>query len=285
MFQLIIYMKGFEIFMKCNKITIWTSLKILILLAITALIIILFCVTIGENFKLNNLVFLAPDIGEILSVILILMYLNKKFNINIKSLLVPKYITAKLLIIMLLMFSSSYVIISLLTNTITGFMHIIQAPCEHNSDMDVASTLSLLIFFTNINIIGPIIEEIFFRGIFILKLKENCNIIIALFFSTLIFSFLHSYGYGQISAFISGLFWGLIAIKSNSIFYSSLGHITFNCLTTLLTVINSLNTNIVQLVDGKFHFNIIINMISIPIFIITFLIIFKTSFTGTIYNY
>lgn len=261
--------------MENNRITIFNCLKILILLTITALVFIFICVVIAEIFKLNTLDFLSPDIGEIISVICVLIYLYKKFDITLNSLLNLKEFNLKTLILILLMFFSSYIVINLITANITKVASIIQPIPEHNDGLSQISNLTLLFFFARLIIIGPIIEEIFFRGIFLLKLKDNCIIIVALTLSTLLFAIFHSSGYGQISALITGLLFGIVTLKTNGIFYSIIGHILFNSLTTIFGVISNANNNIVKLANGSFHFNNVINIISIAIFIATFFIIFK----------
>lgn len=261
--------------MENNRITIFNCLKILILLTITALVFIFICVVIAEIFKLNTLDFLSPDIGEIISVICVLIYLYKKFDITLISLLNLKEFNLKTLILILLMFFSSYIVISLITANITKIASIIQPIPEHNDGLSQISNLALLFFFARLIIIGPIIEEFFFRGIFLLKLKANCNIIVALTLSTFLFAIFHSPGYGQISALITGLLFGIVTLKTNGIFYSIIGHILFNSLTTIFGVISNANNNIVKLANGSFHFNNVINIISIAIFIATFFIIFK----------
>ena len=45
-------------------------------------------------------------------------------------------------------------------------------------------------------IIGPIFEEIFYRGLLYNKLKEISNVFIAVFISSILFAFLHIPGYG-----------------------------------------------------------------------------------------
>lgn len=261
--------------MKSNKITILNCLKILILLAITALAFIFICVVVAEKFKLNTLDFFSSDIGEIMSVICVLIYLYKKFDINLKSLLITKNLTPKLLILMLLMFFSSYIVINLLTNSITSSAHIIQPTPTHNDETDQISNIACLFFYIRLTIIGPIIEEIFFRGIFVLKLKDNSNTIVALILSTFIFAIFHSPGDGQLRAFITGLLFGVIALKTNSIFCSIIGHILFNSLTTIIAIISSISSNIVQLNNGQFYFNTIINIVGIVIFIVTFFILLR----------
>lgn len=261
--------------MEDNRITIFNCLKILILLAITALVFIFICVVIAEIFKLNTLDFLSPDIGEIMSVICVLIYLYKKFDITLNSLLNLKEFTLKTLILILLMFFSSYIVINLITTNITKVASIMQPIPAQDNGLSQISDLACLFFFARLIIIGPIIEEIFFRGIFLLKLKDNFNTIAALILSTILFAIFHSPGYGQISAFITGLLFGIVALKTNGIFYSIIGHILFNSLTTIFGVVSNMNHNIVKLANSTFYFNNVINIISIAIFIATFFIIFK----------
>lgn len=263
--------------MENNKITIFNCLKVLILLAITTLLVTIICITIAEKFNLNTLDFFSIDIGEIMGVICVLIYLYKKFDITLASLLNVKKPTPKTLILMLIMFFSGYIVINLIATNITNILSII--PPEHDSGhkLNQLNVLEVLLFFASLTIAGPIMEEILFRGIFLLKLKDNFNTIAALILSSFIFSMLHYSGYQQISAFITGLLFAIITLKTNGIFYSIIGHILFNSLTTILGIVSyyNMNNNIVKLSNGTFYFNNMIYIISIVIFIGTFFIIFK----------
>lgn len=262
--------------MENNRITIFNCLKILILLSITALGFIFICVVISEIFNLNNLNFLSPDIGEILSIICVLIYLYKKFNITLTSLLDFKEVTLKKLIPILIMFFSSYIVINLITTTVTTTASIIQPLPEKDTGLSQINDLACLFFFIRLIIIGPIMEEIFFRGIFLLKLKDNFNTVASLLLSTFLFAIFHSPGYGQISAFITGLLFGVITLKTNSIFYSVIGHILFNSLTTIFAIVSyNMNSDIIKLSNGAFYFNNAIYIISIALFIGTLFIILK----------
>ncbi|WP_158523388.1 CPBP family intramembrane glutamic endopeptidase [Clostridium taeniosporum] len=230
---------------------------------------------IGELFKLNDLVFLCFYIGEIITVFFTIIYLYKKFNLNLKSLLIPKKINPKELILMLLMLFCSYIVINLLTHTITSIAHIAKTLPDNNDEIGEVSDIAGMCFLICLTIIGPTIEEFFFRGIFLLKLKDNSNTIVALILSAFLFGILHPYGYAQqIRAFITGLFFGIIALKTNNIFYTIIGHIIFNSLTMIFGIIRRYS-NFVQLGNGCFHFNAIINITSIVIFSVTLFILYK----------
>lgn len=261
--------------MENNKITIFNCFKIFILLAITAFLFIVICITIAEKFNLNTLDFFSPDIGEIMSVICVLIYLYKKFDITLISLLNVKKFFPKTLILMLLMFFSSYIVINLITTNMTNAFPITPQP-EHDHKLSQLSILAGLLFLGSLTIAGPIMEEIFFRGIFLLKLKDNFNKIAALILSSFLFAILHSPGYQQISAFITGLLFGIVTLKTNGIFCSIIGHILFNSLTTIFAIVSyNVNNNIIKLSNGAFYFNNVINIISIAIFVATFFIILK----------
>ncbi|UZP03899.1 CPBP family intramembrane metalloprotease [Clostridium botulinum] len=175
---------------------------------------------------------------------------------------------------MLLMLFSGYIVINLITNAIINILHIIEPVLESDNEICEISPITSYIFFIGITIISPIIEEFFFRGLFLIKLKDNCNPIFALIFSSLMFCCLHYYGYGQISAFITALLLGIIALKTNTIFYTIIGHILFNLLTTIFGIVSD-HSNIINIINRTFHFNIVINIASIIIFIITCFILLK----------
>lgn len=268
--------------MQDNQINLLSYFKIFIYFIFYIFLSILFCLIIAKCLNSSMIDFFSIDIAQLISTILILKYIKRKFNITLKSLIDIKNINLIMLVLIILFSLSSYVTINSLIATLNNNIPLLQATAEHDNSIDNISTIYLLLFFTSISIVSPIIEEIIFRGIFLLKLKDNCNKIIALIFSSLLFAILHCSGSSQVSAFFSGLLWGIIVLKTNSIFYTIISHIIWNSFTTLLLFINIYNPNMLLLYNGSIHFNIFTTIFSTIISVIIFLIIFKFQFIITI---
>ena len=77
-------------------------------------------------------------------------------------------------------------------------------------------------------IIGPIFEEIFYRGLLYNKLKEISNVFIAVFISSILFAFLHIPGYGfntkMFSLVLDGILLTYCYEKTDNIYVPILVH-------------------------------------------------------------
>ena len=110
-------------------------------------------------------------------------------------------------------------------------------------------------------IIGPIFEEIFYRGLLYNKLKEISNAFIAVFISSILFAFLHIPGYGfnikMFSLVLDGILLTYCYEKTNNIYVPILVHSINNFFIFLFNYV-------------YFYFLIVIYFI---IFIIAFIIL------------
>jgi len=81
-------------------------------------------------------------------------------------------------------------------------------------------------------IIGPIFEEIFYRGLLYNKLKEISSAFIAVFISSILFAFLHIPGYGfnikMFSLVLDGILLTYCYEKTNNIYVPILVHLINN---------------------------------------------------------
>lgn len=96
---------------------------------------------------------------------------------------------------------------------------------------------NVLILLLGVGIIGPIIEEIIFRGLILNELKRNINIVAAVFIQALLFGAYHLNLSQAIYAFPLGLILGLVYVKTRSIWGSILIHIFFNSTSVILSKI------------------------------------------------
>ena len=84
-------------------------------------------------------------------------------------------------------------------------------------------------------LLGPVLEEIIFRGIVLDSMKEY-NERFAIVFSSLIFGLMHCNFPQAINAFIIGLIFGTLYIRSGSLLPSVILHILMNTITSLSQV-------------------------------------------------
>lgn len=110
------------------------------------------------------------------------------------------------------------------------------------------SKLPIYVQIISSGIIGPILEELLFRGIIYNKLKEFNNTTKAMIISTIIFSLFHSTLVDIIYALFIGYLLVYIYEKYKSIKYPIIIHISANISVILISLILSLNLFILNII-------------------------------------
>lgn len=113
----------------------------------------------------------------------------------------------------------------------------------------------LLLFLMYVCLIGPILEEIIFRG-FILKSMQKYGNLTAMLVSSILFSMFHLNLVQFINPVLMGIVLAFIAIKSKSIFPSMIAHIFNNTMAFIATGITSLKIPIVESLFGFAYLSI-----------------------------
>jgi len=90
------------------------------------------------------------------------------------------------------------------------------------------NTKGNMFFFINSISIGPFLEEVFYRKIVFSKIKENYSLIIALLFSSFLFSLGHLDFDNFFQFFLVGILYGYVYFKTNSVVCSILFHSLMN---------------------------------------------------------
>jgi len=103
----------------------------------------------------------------------------------------------------------------------------------------------LILFLLYVCLIGPILEEILFRGI-ILKSMQKYGNLTAIIVSSILFSMFHLNLVKFVNPVLMGIVLGFIAIKSKSIVPSIIAHIFNNTITFIVTGISLLQMPMVQ---------------------------------------
>jgi membrane protease YdiL (CAAX protease family) len=108
----------------------------------------------------------------------------------------------------------------------------------------------LILFLMYVCLIGPVLEEIIFRG-FILKSMQKYGNLTAILVSSILFSMFHLNLVQFINPVLVGILLAFIAIKSNSIFPSMIAHIFNNTMAFAATGIATLK---MPALEGAFSF-------------------------------
>ncbi|PHD03184.1 CPBP family intramembrane metalloprotease [Bacillus pseudomycoides] len=108
----------------------------------------------------------------------------------------------------------------------------IQAEHLGIGNLDEQSLTINIIAILSIALIGPIQEEIIYRGIILRFLEIRYSFFTGLIISSLLFGLAHGYDFAFIIfATLSGIIDGLLYKKTNSIIPGIIGHITYNLYT------------------------------------------------------
>jgi len=110
----------------------------------------------------------------------------------------------------------------------------------------------LALFLIYVCLIGPILEEIIFRG-FILKSMQKYGNLTAIIVSSILFSMFHLNLVQFVNPILMGIVLGFIAIKSKSIIPSIIAHIFNNTITFIATGISLLQMPIIQSIFGVIY--------------------------------
>ena len=95
-------------------------------------------------------------------------------------------------------------------------------------------TFDFYMLLLSVCIIAPLMEELFFRGVFWKLLERFSNETYAFFLTSILFAFAHVDPEHIVGVFPIGLYIGWLRLRSNSIFPSILSHITNNTIVCLM---------------------------------------------------
>ncbi len=101
-----------------------------------------------------------------------------------------------------------------------------------------ASNINIYLAIISSGIVGPILEEILFRYVFLNKLRKFFTTRNAILLSSLVFALLHGDIVTMLYAFIMGFVFAYVYVKYNNIKISILCHISSNVIVLFLTSFN-----------------------------------------------
>ncbi|WAM31713.1 CPBP family intramembrane glutamic endopeptidase [Caldicellulosiruptor naganoensis] len=90
------------------------------------------------------------------------------------------------------------------------------------------NAIMMLAIVISLGILGPIIEEVVFRGLILQALMNKMNIVMAILIESLLFSIFHSNLFQVIITFMFGILLSIVCIRFESIIASIILHIGFN---------------------------------------------------------
>jgi len=88
--------------------------------------------------------------------------------------------------------------------------------------------IMMLVIVLSLGILGPIIEEVVFRGLILQALMKKMNIVMAILIESFLFSIFHSNLFQVIGTFMFGILLSIVFIRYESIIVPIILHIAFN---------------------------------------------------------
>ena len=122
----------------------------------------------------------------------------------------------------------------------------------------------LILFLIYVCLLGPILEEIIFRG-FILKSMQKYGNLTAIIVSSILFSMFHLNLVQFVNPVLMGIVLAFIAIKSKSIVPSIIAHIFNNTITFIAAGISLLKMPLVQSIFGVTYF--LVGILALTLFV------------------
>ncbi|MGN0690892.1 MAG: lysostaphin resistance A-like protein [Oscillospiraceae bacterium] len=125
---------------------------------------------------------------------------------------------------------------------------IVEGSTEGAADSTIVQKSSLganIILYFYVCALGPLLEELLFRGVILESMKMyNCRF--AVVFSSVIFGLMHGNAAQAINGFLVGLVLGALYVRSDSLVPCTLMHMIMNTVTSVCSVLIYTDPNIVQ---------------------------------------
>ena len=133
------------------------------------------------------------------------------------------------LISLIAIFAISFIYVFIMSSVIG-----IEAPVSKIEILIKNRSVSNTVLLIIVAFIGPIVEEVFFRGFLYSAFKKNWGVIPALFLSSILFSAVHLQVYSFIPLFIIGWLLAYIFEKTKSLFPAIVLHAVYNLILILI---------------------------------------------------
>lgn len=218
-----------------------------------------------SNGVVHNLIYLAADI---LAVIVTVLFTKKHFGISVRNYISLEDVNCKKIFACILVGASSTILIQELTAMIwTDILHTTKLP---SSETTTGSIAALLILCFNNVIIGPIAEELTFRGCCFECVKKQSNTAFAVILTSVIFGVLHfGGGWHMLSCALAGAVFAFAYIFTKNIVYSIVTHMSCNAAPCIFAFMEYNHISVTAPKSGYIFFTAPVFIIGIFLFAIS----------------
>ena len=202
---------------------VWIALAVLATQIVAVFIGVLVALPIAGMSDMEGLTSLATGMALILGFPLAVWWILRKRNLEHTAWTWDSSFIALTVIALIMLYAMSYLIGGLIE-----FIPNYESMLEQYEEMFENINPTLLII--GGAFIGPICEEIIFRGVILKEFLKSYSPKIAIFFSALIFGIIHFIPIQVMTAFFAGLILGYIYYKTRSLWIPIIMHILNNLL-------------------------------------------------------
>lgn len=143
--------------------------------------------------------------------------------------------------------------------------------------MEIVMSGNFIIVFITVGVMGPIVEEIIFRGLILSELKRVIPIQAAIIIQAFLFGAYHMNLLQGMYAFVIGIVLGLVMVKTRSLWTAIFVHIFFNSINVIL------NKVLVNVSEEQFEsYQLLIFLSSFVLTALSFLFIWRLSNRGQV---
>jgi membrane protease YdiL (CAAX protease family) len=199
------------------------------------------------GYTLSPLYMASTMVVGTLASIPVIIFFARKYNIEIRTEI--RILDTKTIIFIIILSVVIFILTPLIAHPVTFINKIAQNKINILIPGIQVFDISFIIFSISKVFLGPIFEEIIFRGIIYKLLKRTYSTLFSVFFSSLLFTLVHfNYAGNGIIVFVYGVLFCLMYFKTKSLLAPIVFHILINFLSQVTINysfdINTLNLSI-----------------------------------------
>ncbi len=216
------------------------------------------------SYNISSFYINAAYAITVLVYIPVIIFLSKRWNISIANYLQTPNIQLILTVILL---SITWFSIDLVLLSIQDYNNLLQGKINTFSLREIVWNSSTIIAFIHTVILGPTLEEIFFRGLLFKYLSRHLSITKAILLASFLFALVHFRFDNFLSLFLTGWLLTFLFYKKHSLVLNIIFHSVLNFIFFILTDDKVINLSELNFIHILFLLSAIIVFVSIILFL------------------
>ncbi len=211
----------------------FNQIFLLLFLNITSGILVAIIINFNQNIYSELIENIAISITTILSYLIVFTIIQKKSQIYIRPLVNTTQLNTEVILSFLITLFGCMIIFSEIENVLNFILPMPEFLVTLFDNL--MSQKNIIYSFIYISIIAPLFEEILFRGFIFKGFLRNFSPTKSILASSFLFGFVHLNPWQFTTAFLIGIFFAWIMLKTNSLLLPLLGHFLNNFIITFAT--------------------------------------------------